>query len=88
MNEGVLLRVKKVMVNIRNTDIVQRVVPETGWEQLGFDSLQTIDFITALENEFGFAIPDEDLLAQQEWMGTVSSIVVYIKKQLISGKGS
>lgn len=44
-------------------------------EDLGVDSLDTVELIMELENEFGFTIPDDDA----EEMKTVGVVIDYIE---------
>jgi len=45
---------------------------------LGADSLDTVELVMALEEEFGIEIPDEDA----EKAKTVGDVVAYIDKKL------
>lgn len=55
----------------------EEVTPEASFLQdLGADSLDTVELVMALENEFGIEIPDE---AAQK-ITTVGEAVKYIKK--------
>lgn len=47
-------------------------------EDLGADSLDTVELIMAFEDEFDIQIPDEDA----EKIGTVGAAVEYINKKL------
>ncbi len=52
------------------------VKPEASFvNDLGADSLDTVDLVMALEEEFGVEIPDEDA----EKIGTVQNAIDYIK---------
>ena len=68
-------RVKKVIVDqlgAKESD----VVPEASFiEDLGADSLDTVELVMALEEEFGTEIPDEDA----EKITTVQKAVDYIQ---------
>ena len=46
-------------------------------EDLGADSLDVVELIMTFEDEFGIALPDEDVSK----MKTVSDIISYIKKK-------
>ena len=46
-------------------------------EDLGADSLDTVELVMALEEEFGIEIPDEDA----EKMGSVGDAVKYIESK-------
>ena len=52
------------------------IVPDASFvDDLGADSLDTVELIMQLEEEFGIEIPDEDA----EKMTTVKSVVDYIE---------
>ncbi|MBN2301476.1 MAG: acyl carrier protein [Lentisphaerae bacterium] len=56
-----------------------QVTPEASFiEDLGADSLDTVELVMAFEEEFGAEIPDEDA----EKLTTVKSVIEYLK-----GKG-
>ncbi|MDP3791240.1 MAG: acyl carrier protein [Candidatus Omnitrophota bacterium] len=53
-------------------------------EDLGADSLDTVELVMELEEQFGIEIPDEDA----EKAKTVKDVIDYINKKLIQeGKG-
>ena len=53
-----------------------KIVPEASFvDDLGADSLDTVELIMQLEEEFGIEIPDEEA----EKMTTVKSVVDYIE---------
>ncbi|PIQ87552.1 MAG: acyl carrier protein [Candidatus Omnitrophica bacterium CG11_big_fil_rev_8_21_14_0_20_45_26] len=57
----------------------ERVVPDADLvDDLGADSLDTVELVMAFEEEFGFEISDEDA----ERMRTVQDITAYLKKKL------
>ncbi len=47
-------------------------------EDLGADSLDVVEMLMALEESFGFSIPDEDI----EELVTVSDIVEYVESNM------
>lgn len=54
-----------------------KIVPEASFiEDLGADSLDTVELLTQLEQEFNITIPDEDA----EKITTVGSVIEYIQK--------
>ena len=54
----------------------EQVTPEAKFiEDLGADSLDTVELVMALEEEFGQEIPDEDA----EKLTTVGSVIEYIE---------
>ncbi|HPN88620.1 MAG TPA: acyl carrier protein [Candidatus Omnitrophota bacterium] len=57
---------------------VEEVKPESSFiDDLGADSLDTVELIMALEEEFGIEIPDEDA----EKMQTVGDAIKYINEK-------
>ncbi len=55
------------------------VTPEASFvDDLGADSLDTVELVMALEEEFGIEIPDEDA----EKISTVGDAITYIKEHM------
>jgi acyl carrier protein len=68
-------KVKKIIVEQLGVE-AEEVTPEAKFiEDLGADSLDTVELIMALEEEFGIEIPDEDA----EKIITVKDAIEYIK---------
>ena len=68
-------RVKDIIVEQLGVNADQ-VTPEAKFiEDLGADSLDTVELVMALEEEFGVEIPDEDA----EKIATVQNAIDYIK---------
>ncbi len=62
----------------------EEVTPEASFlDDLGADSLDTVELVMALEEEFGIEIPDEDA----EKMTTVQEAVNYINKKVEKKEG-
>ncbi len=56
----------------------EEVVPEASFvDDLGADSLDTVELVMALEEEFGIEIPDEDA----EKIQTVGDAIKYIQQK-------
>ncbi|MBU1006160.1 MAG: acyl carrier protein [Candidatus Omnitrophica bacterium] len=56
----------------------EEVVPEASFiDDLGADSLDTVELVMALEEEFGVEIPDEDA----EKIATVGDAIKYIEEK-------
>jgi acyl carrier protein len=71
-------KVKKIIVDRLGVDDSE-VTPEASFvDDLGADSLDTLELVMALEEEFGIEIPDEDA----EKMATVKDAIVYIDNKL------
>ncbi len=59
----------------------EEIKPESSFiDDLGADSLDTVELVMALEEEFGIEIPDEDA----EKMTTVGEAVKYIEEKVKS----
>ena len=68
-------KVKKIIVEQLGVS-EEQVVPEAKLiEDLGADSLDTVELVMALEEEFGADIPDEDA----EKINTVGDAIAYIE---------
>jgi acyl carrier protein len=71
----VLAKVKSIIV--QQLDVkADELSPETTFEDLNADSLDVVELIMALEEEFELEIPDEDA----EKLATVGAAVDYIFK--------
>ena len=72
--EPVADRVKKIIVDQLGVE-EETVTPEASFvDDLGADSLDTVELVMALEEEFGIEIPDEDA----EKISTVGDAIKYI----------
>ena len=67
-------KVKDIIVEQLGVDPDQVTLEASFVDDLGADSLDTVELVMALEEEFGIEIPDEDA----EKIGTVSSAIDYI----------
>ena len=71
-------RVTKIVVDMLGVDPKQ-VTPEASFtNDLGADSLGTVELIMALESEFGISIPDE----QAETITTVGQAIAYLEQHV------
>ena len=74
--EPVADRVKKIIVDQLGVE-EELVTPDASFvDDLGADSLDTVELVMALEEEFGVEIPDEDA----EKITTVGDAISYIKE--------
>ena len=70
-------RVKDIIINELGVE-AEKVTGDASFvEDLGADSLDTVELVMAFEEEFGIEIPDEDA----EKMQTVGDAISYITKQ-------
>jgi acyl carrier protein len=74
----VMEKVKKMIVEQLGVN-ESEVIPEAKFiDDLGADSLDIVELIMALEDEYGIEIPDEDA----EKLETVGDAITYIEKRL------
>lgn len=72
-------RVKKIIVDKLGVEESQ-VTPEASFtNDLGADSLDTVELIMEFEKEFNISIPDE----QAETIGTVGQAIEYLEKAIV-----
>ncbi len=72
-------RVKEIIVNQLNVN-EEQVTPEASFlEDLGADSLDTVELIMAFEEEFSDEINGEIPESEAEKLQTVGAVVEYIK---------
>lgn len=71
-------KVKKIIIEKLGVS-EEQIKPEAHFiNDLGADSLDTVELVMALEEEFGLEIPD----AEAEKLVTVGSAIEYIEKKL------
>jgi acyl carrier protein len=70
-------RVKEIIVEQLGVN-AEQVTPEASFiDDLGADSLDTVELIMAFEEEFGAEIPDEDA----EKLSNVGKVIEYLKSK-------
>ena len=80
MAEDIGSRVKEIIVNELGVE-AEKVTAEASFvEDLGADSLDTVELVMAFEEEFGIDIPDEDA----EKMRTVGDAISYLSENVSS----
>lgn len=72
-------KVKKIIIEQLSVDKPEKVIPEASFiDDLGADSLDTVELVMALEEEFDIEIPDE----AAEKITTVQAVVDYINSHV------
>jgi acyl carrier protein len=83
MSEPTDARVKEIIINELGVE-PEKVTNDASFvEDLGADSLDTVELVMAFEEEFGIDIPDEDA----EQMRTVGDAIDYLKKNAEGSEG-
>ena len=78
MNGMVLEKVKMILSNQFDVE-EENITPETNIaDDLGADSLDVVDMLMSLEDEFDVEIPDEEI----ERIRTVGELVSYIEENM------
>lgn len=77
-NTDVLAQVKKIVVEKLGVDENEVTLSSKFKEDLGADSLDTVELVMALEEEFNCQISDEEA----EKLTTVGEVVEYIKARI------
>ncbi len=76
MADNVEAKVKEIIINELGVE-PEKVTSEASFvEDLGADSLDTVELVMAFEEEFGMEIPDEDA----EQLQTVGDAVKYVQE--------
>ena len=76
--EEIFEKVKTVIVEQLGIDEANVRMESSFLDDLGADSLDIVEFIMALEEEFGLEIPDDDV----EKIVTVKDVVEYISENI------
>jgi acyl carrier protein len=77
MSEPTEARVREIIVNELGVESDKVTDDASFVEDLGADSLDTVELVMAFEEEFGVDIPDEDA----EQMRTVGDAIAYLRKK-------
>jgi len=76
MSENIESKVKEIIVEQLGVEAV-KVTPTAKFiDDLGADSLDTVELVMAFEDKFGVDVPDEDA----EGLKCVADVVAYIEK--------
>lgn len=78
MAESVFERVKRIIIDQLGVNEDQVTSEASFVDDLGADSLDTVELVMAFEEEFGIEIPDEDA----EKILTISNAVSYIEERI------
>ena len=70
-------KVKSIIVEQLGVNPEQATAEASFIDDLGADSLDTVELVMAFEEEFGAEIPDEDA----EKLTTIGSVVEYLKEK-------
>jgi acyl carrier protein len=82
MSEPTEARVREIIINELGVE-PEKVTDEASFvEDLGADSLDTVELVMAFEEEFGIDIPDEDA----EQMRTVGDAIGYLRKNIATAE--
>jgi len=77
MADNTEAKVKEIIINELGVE-PEKVTPEASFvEDLGADSLDTVELVMAFEEEFGIEIPDEDAESLQK----VGDAIRYLKEK-------
>jgi acyl carrier protein len=77
MADNVTDKVKEIIVNELGVEPEKVTAQASFVEDLGADSLDTVELVMAFEEEFGIEIPDEDA----EKLQTVGDAIDYLKEK-------
>ena len=82
MAEAVADRVRAIIAEQLGVKLEEVTDSASFIEDLGADSLDTVELVMALEEEFGIEIPDEDA----EKMAAVGDAIKYIEAKITTAK--
>ncbi len=71
-------KIKQILAEQLDADIEQMTMDTRIGEDLGADSLDVVEMLMAIEDDFDVEIPDEDI----EGLKTIGDVVDYINKNI------
>ena len=86
MQEAIEERVKRAIAEASHT-AVERLAPETTFEELGMTSLDALALVAELEEEFGVEIPNEEALSLRDVRQAVECVRTLTTTAEASGGG-
>ena len=86
MQETIEERVKRAVAEASHT-AVERLTPDTTFEELGMTSLDALALVAELEEEFGVEIPNEDAMALRDVRQAVECVRALTTMAEASGTG-
>jgi acyl carrier protein len=78
--ENIEQRVKKIVAEQLGVNEAEVKIDSSFVDDLGADSLDTVELVMALEEEFGCEIPDEDAEKITTVQQAVDYVTAYLKK--------
>ena len=82
MSEELIQRVLKVIATSKRIPL-ETVTIDSDFQQLGIDSMDAVEILFALENEFDITIPDEDARAVRSIRDMCAGV-----EKLVAAKGA
>jgi acyl carrier protein len=82
MSEEMIQRVLKVIATSKRIPL-ETVTVDSDFQQLGIDSMDAVEILFALENEFDITIPDEDARAVRSIRDMCAGV-----EKLVAAKGA
>jgi acyl carrier protein len=82
MSEELIQRIRSVIANTQRIPI-EKVAIDSSFQELGIDSMDGVNILFALENEFNITIPDE--AAKQ--IRSVREMMEGVEKLIAAGSG-
>ncbi len=77
-SKEMIQKVKEIIVEQLGVDISEVVESASFIDDLGADSLDTVELVMAFEEQFGIEIPDEDA----DQIATVGAAIEYLEKKI------
>ena len=82
MSDDLIQRVLKVIATSKRIPL-ETVTVDSDFQQLGIDSMDAVEILFALENEFDITIPDEDARAVRSIRDMCAGV-----EKLVAAKGA
>lgn len=84
MSDEITLKVQEIIISaLRAEKMANSIGVETRLDALGLDSLNVVDVLLGLEEEFGIAVDDEEI--EPETVETIASLVDFVQARHKTG---
>jgi acyl carrier protein len=84
-NEELTLRILRIIAETQRKDLAQ-VTIDSSFEELGIDSMDGVNIVFALENEFDINVPDEEVKSIRSVRDMVEGVRTLVEQRTLQSE--